>query len=81
MTDDDVDALGERLLTAGLGMTQMLSIYIGDRLGWYRALSLCTIVAWWNEGVQSGAFWWDSAQGTWAYEYSSVPQTMQNARF
>ncbi|KQQ94701.1 SAM-dependent methyltransferase [Leifsonia sp. Leaf325] len=39
MTDDDVDALGERLLTAGLGMTQMLSIYIGDRLGWYRALA------------------------------------------
>lgn len=39
MTDNDVDALGERLLTAGLGMTQMLSIHIGDRLGWYRALA------------------------------------------
>lgn len=39
MADDEVDALAGRLLTAGLGMTQMLSIYIGDRLGWYRALA------------------------------------------
>lgn len=33
------DALAERLLNAGLGMMDMLSMYLGDRLGFYRALA------------------------------------------
>lgn len=33
-----VDGLSERLLTAALGTADMLSIYLGDRLGWYRSL-------------------------------------------
>lgn len=35
----DTDAFGERVLSAALGMTDMLAIYLGDRLGWYRSLS------------------------------------------
>lgn len=33
------DALAERLLNAGLGMFDLLAVYIGERLGLYRALA------------------------------------------
>ena len=32
------DALVDRLFTAGVGMMDVISVYIGDRLGLYRAL-------------------------------------------
>ncbi len=34
-----VDQLAERVFTAALGMMDTLSIYVGDQLGWYRALA------------------------------------------
>ncbi len=33
------DELGERVFTAALGMLDTLSIYVGDKLGWYRCLA------------------------------------------
>ena len=33
------DALAERLFAATLGASELQSVYLGDRLGWYRALS------------------------------------------
>lgn len=38
MTTDTADAVAERLFAATLGAFEMLSIYLGDRLGWYRSL-------------------------------------------
>ncbi|MGO7983458.1 SAM-dependent methyltransferase, partial [Rhizobium johnstonii] len=35
----DVDAVVERVSTAALGMQEMLALYLGDRLGWYRELA------------------------------------------
>ena len=35
----DTDAFAERVLTSALGLIDMLSIYVGDRLGWYHALA------------------------------------------
>lgn len=32
------DDLAERLLGAMLGTIDLLSVYLGDRLGWYRSL-------------------------------------------
>jgi predicted O-methyltransferase YrrM len=34
-----VDAFAERVLASALGAIEILSLYVGDRLGWYRALS------------------------------------------
>lgn len=34
-----VDAFAERLFTATLGAIDVLSVHVGDRLGWYRALA------------------------------------------
>ncbi|MFD1814916.1 class I SAM-dependent methyltransferase [Rhodococcus gannanensis] len=34
-----VDALAQRILDAGLGAVDLLSIHVGDRLGWYRSLA------------------------------------------
>jgi hypothetical protein len=36
---DAVDAFAARLLSHALGTAETLSIYIGDRLGWYRLLA------------------------------------------
>lgn len=36
--DDQRDALVERLFSAGLGMAEVLTVYLGDSLGLYRAL-------------------------------------------
>jgi SAM-dependent methyltransferase len=33
------EAFAQRLFTAGLGAFETLSVYVGDRLGWYRALA------------------------------------------
>lgn len=33
------DAFAERLLGSTLGLIEILSVYLGDRLGWYRALA------------------------------------------
>jgi SAM-dependent methyltransferase len=35
----DTDAFAERVLTSALGLIDLLSIHVGDRLGWYRALA------------------------------------------
>jgi SAM-dependent methyltransferase len=34
------DAFAERLFASGLGAIETLSVYLGDQLGWYRALAL-----------------------------------------
>jgi SAM-dependent methyltransferase len=36
----DTDAFAERVLQSTLGLIDMLSIHLGDRLGWYRALAV-----------------------------------------
>ena len=36
---DEVEALGGRIFEAALGAADLLSIYLGDRLGWYRSLT------------------------------------------
>jgi 2-polyprenyl-3-methyl-5-hydroxy-6-metoxy-1,4-benzoquinol methylase len=36
---DGVEALGGRIFEAALGAADLLSIYLGDRLGWYRSLA------------------------------------------
>ena len=38
-TDDGADAFAERVFAATLGTMETLSMYIGDRLGWYRSLA------------------------------------------
>jgi ubiquinone/menaquinone biosynthesis C-methylase UbiE len=38
VTEDDRDDLVERLFAAGLGMAEVLTVYLGDTLGLYRAL-------------------------------------------
>ena len=35
-TDVTADDFAERILASALGAFEMLSIYVGDRLGWYR---------------------------------------------
>jgi SAM-dependent methyltransferase len=37
--DLDVDALAQRMLDAALGAADLLAVYLGDRLGWYRSLA------------------------------------------
>ncbi|WP_231554498.1 hypothetical protein [Arthrobacter sp. L77] len=37
--DPDAEAIAERVLAAALGMMDVLSIHLGDRLGWYRSLA------------------------------------------
>ncbi len=36
--DPDANAVAERLFNATLGAFEILSVYLGDRLGWYRSL-------------------------------------------
>jgi len=36
---DEVEALGGRIFEAALGAADLLAIYLGDRLGWYRSLT------------------------------------------
>ena len=36
---DEAEALGGRIFEAALGAADILSIYLGDRLGWYRSLA------------------------------------------
>ncbi|MBP2369533.1 class I SAM-dependent methyltransferase [Pseudonocardia parietis] len=38
-TGTGADAVAERVLTAALGAFDVLNVYLGDRLGWYRALA------------------------------------------
>ena len=38
VTEDDRDDVVERLFAAGLGMAKVLTVYLGDTLGLYRAL-------------------------------------------
>jgi predicted O-methyltransferase YrrM len=38
-TTSPADAFAERLFQASLGMVEVLAAYLGDRLGWYRALA------------------------------------------
>jgi len=39
MTSTSSDEFAERLVAATLGMVDVLAVYLGDRLGWYRALA------------------------------------------
>lgn len=39
VSDPTADDFAERLLGSTLGALEMLSVYVGDRLGWYRALA------------------------------------------
>jgi 2-polyprenyl-3-methyl-5-hydroxy-6-metoxy-1,4-benzoquinol methylase len=39
MTATATDAFAERLFNAALGAVEVMSVYLGDRLGWYRALA------------------------------------------
>lgn len=36
---DAVDAFAERLLASALGAVDVMTVYVGDRLGWYRSLA------------------------------------------
>lgn len=36
---DNADAWAERLFASGLGAMELMSVYLGDRLGWYAALA------------------------------------------
>jgi SAM-dependent methyltransferase len=36
--DRDADAIAEQLFASALGAMELLSVYLGDRLGWYRSL-------------------------------------------
>ena len=38
-TESTVDEFVERLITAALGAQEVQAVYLGDRLGWYRALA------------------------------------------
>lgn len=38
--DQTVDEFAERVLAAALGFIDIMSIYLGDRLGWYRSLAV-----------------------------------------
>lgn len=38
VTEQQRDELVERLFAAGLGMAEVLTVYLGDTLGLYRAL-------------------------------------------
>ena len=37
--ESTADEFGERVFASALGMVEILSIYLGDRLGWYAALA------------------------------------------
>lgn len=37
--EQDADAVAERIFNAALGTIDILSIHLGDRLGWYRSLA------------------------------------------
>jgi SAM-dependent methyltransferase len=37
--DDTTEEFADRLFRAALGTSEVLSVYLGDRLGWYRALA------------------------------------------
>lgn len=39
MTTSATDAFAERLFSSALGTVELMSVYLGDRLGWYRALA------------------------------------------
>jgi SAM-dependent methyltransferase len=39
VTDQTADAFAERLFASALGGLEAMSIYVGDRLGWYRSLA------------------------------------------
>jgi len=37
--DLTADAFAQRLFTSALGGLEAMSVYVGDRLGWYRSLA------------------------------------------
>ncbi len=39
MTEPTAEAVAERVFASALGALEVLSIYVGDRLGWYRSLA------------------------------------------
>lgn len=49
--------------------------------GLFEAVSLCTIVTWWIDGIVSEAVWWDSEARRWDYDPSRLPPTQRAAHF
>lgn len=47
----------------------------------FRAVSLCTIVTWWLEELESGALTWDSSASRWSRKYGQGPALKLVARF
>jgi len=39
MVETTTEQFAERLFNAALGTAEVMSVYLGDRLGWYRALA------------------------------------------
>lgn len=49
--------------------------------GFYQAVSLCTLVSWWLESIDSGAFVWDAAGGRWLVDEMLHPAAQRAILF
>jgi hypothetical protein len=47
----------------------------------YRAVSLCTLVTWWLEGLRTGAYIWDESEQHWKVDPYLEPASRRNALF
>jgi hypothetical protein len=47
----------------------------------YRAVSLCTLVTWWLEGLRTGAYIWDESEQHWKIDPYLEPASRRNALF
>lgn len=47
----------------------------------FQAVSLCTLVAWWIESLESGAFRWDATERRWRIDYFGLPETQRAVLF
>lgn len=47
----------------------------------FRAVSLCTLVTWWIEGMRNGCYVWDRAEMLWKIDYKLLPVSQWDARF
>ena len=49
--------------------------------GFYQAVSLCTLVNWWIESLDSGAFTWDATGGRWLVDQMRLPASQRAVLF
>ncbi|MGL4339302.1 MAG: hypothetical protein ACRCSP_02600, partial [Rhodoglobus sp.] len=51
--------------------------------GLFQAVSLCTLVSWWIESLDSGTFRWDKDKNNWELDlrWSSFPESQRAVRF